>query len=152
MLYISRWKAAAILLTAFICCLLAVPNFFPEKAVQRWPKWAQRHIVLGLDLQGGSHILLQVDANDVRRQKLQSLQDDVRKLLREARIGLVRAPLIRGNAVEVVVREGDVQQALAKLRDLSQPIGTFLGASGARSINIESAPGGVIRLTVTEPA
>ena len=125
MLYISRWKAAAILLTAFICCLFAVPNFFPEKTVQRWPAWAQRHIVLGLDLQGGSHILLQVDTNDVRRQKLQALQDDVRKLLREARVGLTRAPVIRGNSVEVVVRDSDVQQALTKLRDLSQPLHAY---------------------------
>jgi preprotein translocase subunit SecD len=152
MLHISQWKAAAILLTAIICCLLAVPNFFPEKTVQRWPNWAQRHIVLGLDLQGGSHILLQVDANDVRRQKLQSLQDDVRRILREARIAFVRAPVIRGNSVEVVVRDGDTQQALTKLRELSQPINTFIGATGARTIDIENVGGGVIRLTVTEPA
>ena len=70
MLYISKWKAAAILLTALICCLFAVPNFFPESMVKRWPAWAQRHIVLGLDLQGGSYILLEVDANAVRRQTL----------------------------------------------------------------------------------
>ena len=152
MLYISKWKAAAILLTAFICCLFAVPNFFPEKTIQRWPSWAQRHIVLGLDLQGGSHILLQVDANDVRRQKLQALQDDVRKLLREARVGITRAPVIRGNSVEVIVRESDVQQALTKLRDLSQPLGGFLGSSGQRSLDVENAGAGLIRLTVTEPA
>jgi preprotein translocase subunit SecD len=152
MLYISKWKATAILLTALICCLCAVPNFFPEKTVQRWPAWAQRHIVLGLDLQGGSHILLQVDANDVRRQKLQALQDDVRKLLREARIGLTRAPVIRGNAVEVIVRENDVQQALTKLRELSQPLGGFLGSSGQRSVDIQNAGGGLIRLSVPEPA
>src|SRR5438874_742840 len=152
MLYISKWKATAILLTAFICCLFAVPNFFPEKTVQRWPAWAQRHIVLGLDLQGGSHILLQVDTNDVRRQKLQALQDDVRKLLREARVGLSRAPVIRGNSVEVIVRDADVQQALAKLRELSQPLGGLMGDTGQRSVNIENAGGGVIRLTVTEPA
>jgi preprotein translocase subunit SecD len=152
MLYISKWKATAILLTALICCLFAIPNFFPESTVQRWPKWAQRHIVLGLDLQGGSHILLQVDANDVRRQKLQALQDDVRKLLREARLGLSRAPVIRGNSVEVIVREPDLQQALAKLRELSQPLGGLMGGTGQRSVNIENAGGGVIRLTVTEPA
>ncbi len=152
MLYISRWKATAILLTAFVCCALAIPNFFPEKTVARWPAWAQRHIVLGLDLQGGSHILLQVDANDVRRQKLQTLQDDVRKLLREARVGLTRAPFIRGNSVEVIVRESDVQQALAKLRELSQPLGGFLGSSGQRSVEIENAGGGLIRLSVPEPA
>jgi preprotein translocase subunit SecD len=152
MLYISKWKATAILLTALVCCLFAIPNFFPESTVQRWPKWAQRHIVLGLDLQGGSHILLQVDANDVRRQKLQALQDDVRKVLREARVGLSRAPVIRGNSVEVVVRESDVQQALSKLRELAQPLGGLMGGAGQRSISVENAGGGVIRLTVTEPA
>src|SRR5262245_30394504 len=152
MLYISKWKATAILLTALICCLFAIPNFFPESTVQRWPKWAQRHIVLGLDLQVGSHILLQVDANDVRRQKLQALQDDVRKVLREVRVGLSRAPFIRGNSVEVVVRESDVQQALSKLRELSQPLGGLMGSAGQRSISVENAGGGVIRLIVTEPA
>src|SRR5437667_10913473 len=109
MLYISKWKAAAIRLTALNCCLFAVFNFFPESMVNRWPAWAQRHIVLGLDLQGGSHILLEVDANDVRRQKLLALQDDVRRVLREARIGLTSAPVIRGNAVEVRIRENDLQ-------------------------------------------
>src|SRR6266566_6320103 len=152
MLYISKWKAAAILLTALICCLFAVPNFFPESMVKRWPAWAQRHIVLGLDLQGGSHILLEVDANDVRRQKLLALQDDVRRVLREARIGLTRAPLVRGNSVEVVIRESDLQQGLAKLRELSQPLGGFLGSTGARSLDVENAGGGVVRLSPTEPA
>ena len=151
MLYISKWKAAAILLTALICCLFAVPNFFPESMVKRWPAWAQRHIVLGLDLQGGSHILLEVDANDVRRQKLLALQDDVRRVLREARIGLTRAPVIRGNSVEVIIRESDLQQGLAKLRELSQPLGGFAGSTGARSLDIENAGGGVVRLTPTEP-
>ncbi len=152
MLHISKWKAAAILLTAFICCLFAVPNFFPESTVKRWPQWAQRSIVLGLDLQGGSHILLEVDSNDVRRQKLLALQDDVRKVLREARVGLTRAPVIRGNAVEVAIRENDLQQGLAKLRELSQPLGGFIGTAGQRTLDVENVGGGVVRLTITEPA
>src|SRR5580765_8596449 len=87
MLYFSRWKAAAILLTTFVVCAFAIPNFFPDKTVQSWPKWAQRHLVLGLDLQGGSHILLEVDTNAVRKEKLESLRDDVRRVLRDARVG-----------------------------------------------------------------
>ena len=152
MLYISKWKALAILLTALIVCLFAVPNFFPESTVKRWPAWAQRHIVLGLDLQGGSHILLEVDANDVRRQRLLTLQDDVRKVLREARVGLTGAPVIRGNSVEVRIRENDLQQGLTKLRELSQPLTGFLGTTGARSVDVENVGGGLVRLTVTEPA
>jgi preprotein translocase subunit SecD len=152
MLFISRWKATAILLTAFLVCLCAVPNFFPEQTVRRWPAWAQRHIVLGLDLQGGSHILLEVDSNDVRRQKLVQLQDDVRRLLREARVGLVGAPVIRGNNIEVRIRESDLQPGLTKLRELSQPLGGLLSTTGQRSVEIENAGGGLVRLTVTEPA
>src|SRR5215471_15527832 len=105
MLYFTRWKATAILLTAFIVCLFAVPNFLPEKMVQAWPKWAQRHVVLGLDLQGGSHILLEVDSNDVKKQKLQSLLEDVRRVLRENRVGYTGL-VARGNSVEVRIREG----------------------------------------------
>src|ERR1043165_9597191 len=125
MLYISKWKATAILLTALVCCLFAVPNFFPESTVKRWPRWAQRHVVLGLDLQGGSHILLQVDANDVRRQKIQSLRDAVRPALREARIANTNP--VRGDTIDVKLREpNDTAQALPKLRELSQPIGGVL--------------------------
>src|SRR4051812_28825787 len=152
MLYISKWKAAAILLTALIFCLFAVPNFFPESTVKRWPTWAQRHVVLGLDLQGGSHILLEVDDNDVRRQKLVALQDDVRRVLREARVGLVSAPVVRGNTVEVRIRENDLQNGYTKLRELSTPLGGVLGGSGQRSLEVENVGGGLVRLTPTEPA
>ena len=81
-----------------------------------------------------------------------SLRDDVRKAMREARITLTGSPAIRGNTVEVRVREADVQQALTKLRELSQPLGGFLGSTGGRSLDVVNAGGGLIQLTVTEPA
>ncbi len=153
MLFISRWKATAILLFAFLVCLSAVPNFFPEAKVNAWPKWAQRHVVLGLDLQGGSHLLLEVDTNDIRKQKLDALRDDVRRVLREARVGLVAAPVIRGNSVEVRIRDNDFQQGLTKLRELSVPLnGSLLGGVTQRSLDVVSPGGGLVQLTPTEPA
>ena len=152
MLYISRAKAAAILLTAAFVCLFAVPNFFSESMVQKWPGWAQRHIVLGLDLQGGSHILLEVDANDVRRQKVEGLRDDVRRVLRDARVGITGQPVIRGNTVEVHIRESDLQQGLTKLRERATPVGGLLGATTQRTVDIASPGGGLVQLTITEPA
>ncbi|MGZ8325165.1 MAG: protein translocase subunit SecD [Rhodoplanes sp.] len=152
MLYFSRWKALAIVLTALLICLAAVPNLFPESVVERWPKWAQRHIVLGLDLQGGSHILLEVDANAVRQEKVEALRDDVRRVLRDARIGYSGLNA-RGDTVEVRIRDAaDVPQALTKLRELSQPLGGLLGGTGQRSVDISDAGGGLIRLRVTEAA
>jgi preprotein translocase subunit SecD len=153
MLYFTRWKATAIILTAFIICLFAVPNFLPEKMVQSWPKWAQRHVVLGLDLQGGSHILLEVDSNAVRKEKLETLRDDVRRVLRDARVGYTGL-VVRGNSVEVRIREGsNFDQAVQKLRELSQPLGGILGSStGQRSLDVTTEAGSLVRLTVTEPA
>src|SRR3974390_3883302 len=102
MLFFTRWKAAAIMLTALAVCLCAVPNFFPERMCRNWPSWAQRHVVLGLDLQGGSHLLLQVDSAAVRKEQLQSIYDDVLRVLRQARIPFT-GRAIRGNAVETQI-------------------------------------------------
>src|SRR5689334_10620908 len=150
MLYFTRWKATAILLTAFVICLFAVPNFLPEKMVQAWPKWAQRHVVLGLDLQGGSHILLEVDSNAVRREKLQTLLDDVRRTLREARIPYTNLA-VRGDQVEVRITSNQ-QQAMTKLRELSQPMGGLLSATGQRTLDINEGPNNVVQLRFTEAA
>ena len=153
MLYFSRWKATAILLTTLLVCSFAIPNFFPEKTVQSWPKWAQRHLVLGLDLQGGSHILLEVDTNAVRKEKLETLRDDVRRVVRDNRLGSPAAVTIRGSSVEFRVREGvDPQLALTKLRELSQPLGGLLSATGQRTVDVVDGGNGLFRLTPTEPS
>jgi preprotein translocase subunit SecD len=153
MLYFSRWKATAILLTTLIICAFSIPNFFSEQTIQSWPKWAQRHLVLGLDLQGGSHILLEVDANAVRKEKVESLREDVRRVVRENRLGSPGAVVIRGNTVEFRVREGaDRTLALQKLRDLSQPLGGLLSTTGQRTVDVVDAGNGVFRLTPTQPS
>src|SRR3978361_1248778 len=100
MLYFTRWKALAIVVTALLVCLCAVPNFFPEAQVKTWPKWAQRHLVLGLDLQGGSHLLLEIDSNAVKKDKLEQVRDDIRRTLRDAKIGYTGLN-VRGDNVEV---------------------------------------------------
>jgi preprotein translocase subunit SecD len=152
MLYFTRWKALAIILTALVVCLCAVPNFFPEATVKTWPKWAQRHLVLGLDLQGGSHILLEVDSNSVKKDKLDQVRDDVRRTLREAKIPYTGLA-VRSDNVEVrVTRDSDLQTALTKLRELSQPLGGLLGSSGQRSLEVSDAGGGLIRLAVPPAA
>ncbi len=152
MLYFTRWKALGIILTALIVCLCAVPNFFPEAQVKTWPAWAQRRLVLGLDLQGGSYLLLEVDSNYVKRQKLDQTRADAQKVLREARIQYTGLA-VRNDAVEVrISKDADLPTALSKLRELSQPLGGLLGSSGQRSLEVADAQGGLIRLTVPQAA
>src|SRR6266576_2697561 len=151
MLYFTRWKALAIILTELAVCLCDVPHFFPDATVKPWPQWAQRHLVLGLDLQGGSHLLLEVDANAVKKDKLDQVRDDVRRTLRDAKIGYTGLAT-RPDSVEVRVKDTDLQNALGKLRELSQPLGGLVGSSGQRTLEVSDAGGGLIRLTVPQAA
>src|SRR5215469_15728962 len=98
MLYFTRWRALGIILTALFVCLFAVPNFFPEATVKTWPAWAQRRLVLGLDLQGGSYLLLEVDANDVKKSRLNQIREDTLRTLRTARIQFTPPIAIKGDA------------------------------------------------------
>ena len=149
MLYFTRWKALGIVLTALIVCLFAVPNFFSETTTKNWPVWAQRRIALGIDLQGGSSLVLEVDSNYVRQQMLRQTLDDARATLREAGISHPKSS-IKGDAVEVRVREADLPTALVKLRELAQQLREFEGSNS--QLEIAEAGGGLIRLSVPEAA
>jgi len=151
MLFFSRAKAIAILATAIIVCLFAVPSFLPARVVQSWPEWAQRHIVLGLDLQGGSHLLLEVDKNAVQKELVQNLLDDARRVLREARIPYTGLAAANDHVDVHIAKPSDDEAALEKLRTLSQPLPGIAGARGLRSAEV-SQNGGVIRLTLTPAA
>ena len=132
-------------------CLFAVPNFVSENTLRKWPSWAQRHIVLGLDLQGGSSLLLEVDTAAVRKERLQGVADDVLRILRQNRIPFT-GRTIHGNSVQVrITRDTDVENAVGKLRELSQPLTGVLGSSGQRSVDITET-GGLITLTPSDAA
>src|SRR5580693_8220638 len=154
MQYLTRWKPTlGIILTALIVCLCAVPNFFPEATVKGWPLWAQRRLVLGLDLQGGSYLLLEVDSNDVKKTRLNQIREDALRTMRGARIQFTPPIAIKGDSVEVrVAKDTDQENALSKLRDLSQPLGGLLGGTSQRDLDITNAGNGVIRLSIPDAA
>ena len=98
MLRLQARKVILVLLVLFIGCGLAVPNLFsPEtrKAIEtNAPSWIPRAflpihaVVLGLDLQGGSHVLLEIDRAELVRSQVTQLRDDVRRILREERVSI----------------------------------------------------------------
>ncbi len=81
----SKWKIASVLAMSLLAILLIVPSFLEkdtrEGIAKHLPKWVPfQAITLGLDLQGGAHILLEVDQSDVIRTMIENLRDDVRRV------------------------------------------------------------------------
>ena len=101
MLHFERWKIFAILGTIFVGFLFALPNFFSKETVATWPNFLpKRQMPLGLDLQGGAHLLLALDAKELRTDWLNNLREGARRTLREAKIGF-SAIGVSGDAVQV---------------------------------------------------
>jgi len=152
MLYFSRWKSIVILLTVLAACLLAALNLVPARYIARWPQLAQRRIVLGLDLQGGSYLLLEVDRQAVRNEAIQSLRDDVFRILRQDRVAF-SGVAINGGGVEVRIKNaGEVDKARSALHQLAQPIGGLAGRSGEYTVDFSQIGADTIRASPSEAA
>lgn len=130
MLSFTRWKATLILVAVFATMMLAAPNIMPQSWVDKLPRALRTHMTLGLDLQGGVHLMLQVDSDEVRRSMLENLRDDVRRVLRDNRLQVQNLGF-QGNAVVVRLREGqNGDLALTELRKIPQMIGGAFSTSG----------------------
>ena len=87
MLHFSRWKIIAILASVVLSALLALPNILPVEWQKKVSEYTiARPMTLGLDLQGGSNVLLEVDRKDFINSLLTQQLADVRTSLREGRI------------------------------------------------------------------
>lgn len=88
MLHFPRWKIAAIVGVCLFFIASALPNVLPRDAMKDYPSFLpQDRINLGLDLRGGSHLLLQIDFDAYLKDQFEQLREDVRTALRKQRIG-----------------------------------------------------------------
>ncbi len=149
MLSFTRWKATLILVTVLATMLLAAPNVLPQSWVDKLPRALRTHMTLGLDLQGGVHLMLQVDSDEVRRAMLENLRDDVRRVMRDSRLQVQNLGF-QGNAVVVRLREGqNGELALTELRKLPQMIGGAFSTSGHYDFEV-SRQGDAFTVTATD--
>lgn len=104
MLDFPRWKTISIWLIIILGLVFSIPSMVPEKTVESWPSFVPKERVnLGLDLAGGSHILLEADVADVTKMRLETMEKTVRSLMRGERGS--------GNSIEI----GDVRRDNSKV-------------------------------------
>jgi preprotein translocase subunit SecD len=151
MLTFSRWKQIAIIGICVLGFIIVLPNFFSQQTLDKWPRWLPHsHLGLGLDLRGGAHLLYAMQTEDVRKDWLDSLRDDARRRLREAKIG-VSAVGVAGNSVQVrLAKTEDSEAALKALKQMVQPLGNPMFGTSGPDIDVEQREGGSITIAPTE--
>ena len=126
MMTVSRWKVIAVIAAVLISLLFAMPNVLPAKVRDGLPGFLPKKALnLGLDLQGGSQLLLEVDTSALRRERVTNLIEDIRRVLNEAGIGGANITAA-GDGVVIVLpddsRAAEVQGLIS--RQLSSPTRT----------------------------
>ena len=107
MLYFASWKVALICAICALGVLLSLPNLFSPSLLAWVPRLLpHKQVALGLDLRGGSYLLLEVDVAAAQRERLNSLIDNVRNALRDANIGYTGLD-VAGDAISFTIREPD---------------------------------------------
>ncbi|HYE46427.1 MAG TPA: protein translocase subunit SecD, partial [Caulobacter sp.] len=87
MMTVSRWKIIAVIAAVLLSLLFAMPNALPQSVRDGLPGFLpKKGLNLGLDLQGGSQLLLEVETSALRKERVTNLVEDVRRLLNEGGI------------------------------------------------------------------
>ncbi|PDT53976.1 MULTISPECIES: protein translocase subunit SecD [Sinorhizobium] len=146
----SRWAVLAYVAIIIFGCLAAVPSVLtPAMREQFASVLPFKPVTLGLDLRGGSHLVLEVDGAGLQKARLNSLLDDTRRVLRGERVSASSAR-ISGNSVTVNVADpADREKVLPKLQELAAPVGTVGFGGSAAELNVTTNGDG-ITLAMTE--
>ena len=117
-----KFSKAKIYLIAFICLLgvfYSIPNFVKDKA--SLPSWWQP-VNLGLDLQGGSHLLLEVETDVVIKERMQATSDSVRQALREKRIRYLSLSANNDNVSLQIPNLIDENEAISAIKKIDRDL------------------------------
>ena len=150
MLQIPAWWKYFILLTLAVGLIVALPNALPENVRSRLPSWLPNQAVnLGLDLQGGSYLLLEVDLPTVQRDRAEALMGDVGATLRRAGIAMTGLAS-DGDSVRVTITDmSRYDEAKRLITELNPQMTTSL-VPGARQYEMGEPGQGRITLRQTQ--
>ena len=155
MLRFAKWKIVAILAMTFAAMLVVAPSLLTpsnyEALAARLPDWARpATIVLGLDLQGGSNVMLEVDKPSVLHTLAMNLRDDARRILREEKVATTGGIGQQTRGVQMRIPDAaDRAKVIPKLKALAQGYTNQLGA-GSPPLEVDDDGDGLVRVVVTD--
>jgi SecD/SecF fusion protein len=150
-LQVSPWTRIITFLLLIVGALVALPNALPDTVLKRFPAWLPSSSVnLGLDLQGGSYLLLEVQLDQVMKDKAEAMIGDIRAAFRKARIGYTDLGA-RGDTVTVKVSEAARYDEAKKLvSDLNPSLAASVLSAGTKQYDITEPGEGVLTLQMTD--
>ena len=86
MVQFKKWQVLLVTIFSFFAIFFSLPNFLSKDVLEKIPIIPKEKIILGLDLQGGSYLLIEVNTKSLVSERLESYSDDLRKSLKKNKI------------------------------------------------------------------
>ena len=151
MQHFSRFQSLAIIASVLLGMLFAMPNVLTPAWQAKFESYlGAKPMTLGLDLQGGSNVVMEIDQKDLRDQLSQQLSSDIRATLREAKIGYKGITKTETGVTVRLSNSADLDKAKVELAKLRQPLGGGLLATGiALNLYDLTAEGEQLTMTIS---
>src|SRR6266403_4393191 len=139
MLYFANWKVLLICAVCALGVIASIPNLFTPAQLAHLPSFIpHKQVALGLDLRGGSYLLLEVDVAAAQHEHLNTIVDNVRNALRDANIGYTGLN-VEGDAIVFTIREPDqIEAARQALRKIDPDLTVDIAPDGAGSMRFST--------------
>ncbi len=148
MLSFPRWRVYLCLAAVLLGLAFTAPNLLSDAVLAKIPGWApHQRLNLGLDLQGGSYLLLEVDTDALKAERLTNLVEDARKTLGEQQIAFTGLGQAGGLAHVRITDPAQLKAAQTALRKLGAPM-----AAGGRDVSVIDAPDQGLQLRIANQA
>lgn len=146
----SRWKTFSVLAAVILGILFTLPNILPQATRDALPAFMPKKTLnLGLDLQGGSMLLLSVDTKALRAEKITNLIEDTRSTLREETIDFSDLGMVGSDVLVRISDPGRVNEAMNLLRNR---VGAPLPNGTGRDVTIAQGDDQHIKMSFSDQA
>ncbi|MES1198498.1 MAG: preprotein translocase subunit SecD, partial [Pseudomonadota bacterium] len=148
MLHFPRWRTILVIVVTIFGVVFTLPNFVPPSVRAQIPPWLPHATLnLGLDLRGGSYLLLEIDSEALRRQELDKVADSMASAMRSAtpQIDITGRGVVGDAARMRIINLADVPRAMQALKRINDPV-----RSGGDSLAFTQLPDGSIEARLTD--
>ncbi|HEV2651107.1 MAG TPA: protein translocase subunit SecD [Rhizomicrobium sp.] len=150
MLQVSNWTRIAVSIVLILGFLIALPNALPDSARARLPAFMQNTVTLGLDLQGGSYLLLEVGLDAVQKDRVESLTGDIRRALRKGHIGYTNLNAVNDTVSVQITDPTRRDEAKTLIQALNPTAGGGVLSVGQRAYDFADNGQGTFTLKMTD--
>ena len=153
MMRFATWKVVTILLGTLVAALIVLPSLLSpdQRAVlDGWLPSPAKTVVLGLDLQGGAHLLLEVDSASLTKTQVDNLRDDARRLLRENNVKLTGGIGLQSRGIQLRVPDpAERGKIVTALRNASQSLSAAL-TGAVQDYTVTDGGDGIVQAQLTD--